>query len=118
MMPTSVSPTQRDYIIAPDEIVLVTGSAGFIGSRLVERMLELGFRRLRCFVRPSSNREKINELASRFADAAQIEVVEGNLVSKQDCARAVEGVSLVYHLAAESGKSFAGSVMNCAVTTR
>lgn len=113
-------PTGHDleHLISFTDMILVTGSAGFIGSRVVEQLLQLGFRRIRCFVRPSSNRQKLAALAERFAGRAELEILEGNLISKEDCARAAKGVALVYHLAAESGKSFASSIMNCAVTTR
>ena len=45
----------RQSIIAPDERILVTGAAGFIGSRVVQNLVDRGFRNLVCFVRPSSD---------------------------------------------------------------
>ena len=38
-----------DHIVGPDDRILVTGAAGFIGSRVVERLLDRGFRNVRCF---------------------------------------------------------------------
>jgi len=43
-----------EYIARPDDCILVTGSNGFIGARIVETLLGYGFSNLRCFVRPSS----------------------------------------------------------------
>ena len=49
-----INPTlNSDYIVTRDERILVTGSSGFIGSKVVEKLLEYGFANLRCFVRPS-----------------------------------------------------------------
>ena len=42
-------------IIGRDDPILVTGAAGFIGSRVVEQLLQRGFRNIRAFVRPSSD---------------------------------------------------------------
>jgi nucleoside-diphosphate-sugar epimerase len=41
-------------IVASEEHVLVTEASGFIGTKLVEMVLERGFRNLRCFIRRSS----------------------------------------------------------------
>ena len=49
------------WIVDPGQPVLVTGANGFIGTRVVKTLLDYGFRRVRCFVRPSSN-------ISRWAD--------------------------------------------------
>ena len=43
-----------DYIASTADLILVTGSNGFIGAKVVEILLENGYRHLRCFVRPSS----------------------------------------------------------------
>ena len=106
------------YIINKDDAVLVTGAAGFIASRVVERLLACGFRRIRCFARPSSNLSRIQALISSRQNGAQVEWIHGNLLSREDCEKAVKGVAIVYHLAAASGKSFPSVFMNCVVTTR
>ena len=37
------------FIVGPDDPVLVTGATGFIGSRLVESLLDRGCRNIRLF---------------------------------------------------------------------
>ena len=98
--------------------VLVTGANGFIGSKVVETLLRYGFEQIRCFVRPSSHLVKLNEIFKRFDGADKVELVRGDLLSPDDCARAADGIAIVYHLAAGIEKSFAGAFMNSVVTTR
>ncbi|MGB8030185.1 MAG: SDR family oxidoreductase [Terracidiphilus sp.] len=43
------------FIVTPNDRLLITGAAGFIGSCVVESLLDLGFQNLVCFVRPSSD---------------------------------------------------------------
>lgn len=107
-----------DYIISRDDRILVTGSSGFIGSHVVEALLELGFTNLRCFVRPSSQLSKLKEVLGRFSFEKNVELVTGDLLSRAHCRDAAEGVSVVYHLAAGIEKSFAGAFMNSALATR
>ena len=45
---------KESFIISPNDPILVTGAAGFIGSRVVEGLLDRGFRNLISFARPSS----------------------------------------------------------------
>ena len=75
----------RSFVIAPDERVLITGAAGFIGARVLERLLDRGFRNLVCLVRPSSNLTRLRAVIERRPTGAQVELVEGNLLSRQDC---------------------------------
>jgi nucleoside-diphosphate-sugar epimerase len=110
--------TTRPFITENTEPVLVTGSAGFIGSKVVEILLEYGFSNIRCFVRPSSRLERLHEVINRFSAQSRVHIVEGDLVSREDCAKAAHGVSVVYHLAAGFDKSFAGAFMNSALATR
>ena len=42
----------------------------------------------------------------------------GNLLSRDDCLSAAEGVSVIYHLAAGVEKTFPGCFLNSVVTTR
>jgi nucleoside-diphosphate-sugar epimerase len=79
--------------------VLVTGSSGFLGRAVVERLLARGNLDLRCFVRPSSNLSGLDEIRSRYP-YAHLEYVVGNLASRDDARRAVRGVETIYHLAA------------------
>jgi nucleoside-diphosphate-sugar epimerase len=108
---------KSDLNIKLDDRVLVTGSNGFIGSRVVETLLRYGFSNLRCFVRPSSN---VSRLEAIMADAkhAHIEVIQGNLLYREDCEKAAKDAAVIYHLAAGKDKSFAACVLNSVVTTR
>jgi len=47
-----------------------------------------------------------------------VEVLKGNLLSREDCKRAAENVPVVYHLAAGIDKSFPRAYMNSVLTTR
>ncbi|HEY7292607.1 MAG TPA: NAD(P)-dependent oxidoreductase [Vicinamibacterales bacterium] len=108
----------NDSIIQPNEQILITGSNGFIGTRLVQALIEHGFRNLRCLVRSRNNRtEGLFELVRRHPDV-RLDVVEGNLISRADAARVAAGAVVVYHLAAGMEKSFPGSFLNTVVTTR
>jgi nucleoside-diphosphate-sugar epimerase len=98
--------------------ILVTGSNGFIGVKVVEALLDRGFRNLRCFARPSSRLENLTKLLVRFGLEARELIVLGDLGSPDDCRRAAEGVEIVFHLAAGFDKSFAGAFMNSVLTTR
>lgn len=107
-----------DSIVGPDDLILVTGASGFVGTRVVESLLGRGFRNLRCFVRPSSPTDWLGALSTR-GHGAGIEVLKGNLLSREDCAAATRDVALIYHLAAGRGeKSFPDAFMNSVVTTR
>ena len=108
---------QNDFIIDYCDPLLITGSNGFIGSKVVESLLSYGFKNLRCFVRPSSNLATLNKIISSF-EKSKVEVVKGNLLFPDDCKKVTEGVSVIYHLAAGIEKSFPGSYMNSVVSTR
>jgi nucleoside-diphosphate-sugar epimerase len=107
----------ENIILAGDRI-LVTGSNGFIGSKVVEKLLEYGFTNLRCFVRPSSHLDRLQNVLGKFDAGKNVELIPGDLLSRDDCRRAAEGVSIIYHLAAGMEKSFAGAFMNSALATR
>src|SRR5438874_5459663 len=107
----------KSIALAGDRI-LVTGSNGFIGSKLIEILLEYGFANLRCFVRPSSQLGRLQKVLGNFDAVRHVELVVGDLLSREDCRKAAAGVSIVYHLAAGMEKSFAGAFMNSALATR
>jgi nucleoside-diphosphate-sugar epimerase len=107
-----------DFIVSRDERILVTGSSGFIGAKVVEKLLECGFTNVRCFVRPSSNLSRLQYWLNKVDPETKVELVKGDLLSRDDCKAAAEGVSIIYHLAAGMEKSFAGAFMNSVITTR
>jgi nucleoside-diphosphate-sugar epimerase len=107
-----------EYIISPTDGVLVTGSNGFVGVRVVETLLEYGFSNIRTFVRPFSRLDRLHEVLGRFPAGENVKVVTGDLLSHDDCRKATEGVSVILHLAAGIEKSFAGAFMNSALATR
>src|SRR5438552_5054960 len=108
----------RKFIGSPKDCILVTGSNGFIGSKVVEKLLECGFSNLRCFVRPSSKLDRLKKLLGEVHASQNVEFVIGDLLSQDDCRKATVGVSIIYHLAAGMEKSFAGAFMNSALGTR
>jgi len=73
---------------------LVTGGAGFIGSNIVERLVNEGYevRVLDNF--STGRRENIVHLLDK------IELIEGDIVDLETCKRAVQGVDFVLHQAA------------------
>ncbi len=104
-------------IVNSGDLILVTGANGFIGSRVVRTLLDYGFDKIRCFVRPTGGSSAIDAIAGEHG-SSRIQLVKGNLLSREDCRIAAAGVSVVYHLAAGTDKTFPGCVLNSVVTTR
>jgi UDP-glucose 4-epimerase len=90
-----------------DELSLVTGGAGFIGSHLVEELVRRG--------RPVRVLDDFSTgLRSNLAHLTGVEVIDGSLTDPAAVARAVQGAGVVYHLGALA--SVARSVEAPAVT--
>jgi len=96
--------------------ILVTGANGFIGSWVVRTLLARGFTKIRCLAR-AANSPKLDRIRAEFP-ASDVELVNGNLLSRDACAKAAKGAVVVYHLAAGVEKTFPGCFLNSAVTTR
>ena len=106
------------WIVGENDLILITGAAGFIGRRVVDRLLERGFKRIRCFARPSPKASQWIE-SLRETSGSALEIYQGNLLSADDCAEAAKDAAVVIHLAAGRGeKSFPDAFMNSVVTTR
>jgi nucleoside-diphosphate-sugar epimerase len=109
----------EDFIIGPDDRILVTGASGFIGSRVLQNLLDRGLRNIVCLVRPSSDLSEIEAMIERRQPDARIDVRKGNLLSRADCEAAARDVAVIYHLAAGTGeKSFPDAFLNSVVATR
>src|SRR2546429_7538480 len=62
-------------IISRNDRILVTGSNGFIGAKVVEILLEYGYRNIRCFVRPSSRLDRLEKVLSQFDAGKDVALV-------------------------------------------
>src|SRR6266849_1455468 len=68
---------------------LITGGTGFLGAHLVRQLVESGQKDLR--VMATSIPEWLTGLA--------VDTIEGSVTNAEDVARAVDGVTEIYHLA-------------------
>jgi nucleoside-diphosphate-sugar epimerase len=124
MVPASRLPLKSDatsgstFIVHADDLILITGANGFVGPRVVQSLLNLGFRNLRCFARPTSDVTKLDAFVANANDA-RVEVIRGNLLSLNECIAATKDAAIIFHLAAGRGeKSFPDAFLNSVVTTR
>ena len=74
----------------PSPLVLVTGATGYIGGRLVPRLLEAGVR-VRCLVRD------VSRLQGR-PWRGQVELVEGDVLQAGSLTAAMDGVAAAHYL--------------------
>lgn len=85
---------------------LITGGAGFIGSHVAQRLLAAGHRvrvldNFDPFYAESIKRRNVEVAAQAGPD--RFELIEGDILDGELCARAVEGVDGVIHIAALAG---------------
>ena len=83
--------TESDASAArPSKFILVSGATGYIGGRLVPRLLELGYR-VRCLVRDPAR------LQGRPWHAS-VEIVAGDVLQPESLAAAMDDVAAAYYL--------------------
>ncbi|KAF0821731.1 SDR family oxidoreductase [Cytobacillus firmus] len=75
---------------------LVTGSAGFIGSNLVEAILKLGYKVRGLDNLSTGKKENVEE----FLDNPNYEFIEGDICDLETCMKACEGIDYVLNQAA------------------
>lgn len=80
--------------ITENDLLLVTGATGLVGSHVVERAREKGLR-TRVLVRPSSD--------TRLLDQWGVEKVAGDMADPDSLKKAVDGVTVIIHCAAKVG---------------
>jgi len=73
-----------------DRLILVTGATGYIGGRLVPRLLELGYH-IRCLVRDPAPLQ-------RYAWRSAVEIFAGDVLQPDTLVLAMQGVSAAYYL--------------------
>jgi nucleoside-diphosphate-sugar epimerase len=101
----------------PDDKILVTGAGGFIGKKVVEKLIDAGYQKIRCFIRQGKDITTFYNMA-QGNNKTELEVFQGNLLNKDDCLAAVEDVNIVIHLAMKSDKSFSNTYLNTVVATK
>jgi nucleoside-diphosphate-sugar epimerase len=72
------------------EIAVVTGANGFVGSHLVDNLLTKGLK-VRCIVRKSSN--------LKWLDKKNVEVFDSGLFDKEGLRKAFKDANYIYHVA-------------------
>lgn len=85
------SPASKRTSIAkkPTPKTLITGGTGFLGAHLVHQLIAAGEKNLRVMA---------NTIPAWLAGTG-VETIAGSVTNAEDVARAVEGVSAIYHLA-------------------
>jgi uncharacterized protein YbjT (DUF2867 family)/uncharacterized protein YndB with AHSA1/START domain len=73
-----------------EEHILVTGATGYIGGRLVPRLLDEGYH-VRCFVRDP---ERLRD----FSWVDQVEIFEGDALDSLSLVKALQGITTAYYL--------------------
>jgi len=100
--------------MAKPDLILVTGATGYVGGRLVPKLLEAGYR-VRCMAR-NPERLKCRSLQTSSQKGVQVEVVKGDALDKESLVSALQGVSVAYYLihGFQGGKSDAQRDMTAA----
>ena len=86
----------RDLEFSDGSVFLITGAAGFIGSNLVEAVLDLGYEVRGIDNFSNGRKENIEE----FINNENFNFIEGDIREYETCLKAAEGVDYILHQAA------------------
>ncbi|KAK9761308.1 hypothetical protein K7432_013887 [Basidiobolus ranarum] len=81
----------------PSKLVCVTGGTGYLASKLIETLLEKGYR-VRTTVRSLNNHSKIASLQA-LTSKGDLSLFEADLLSKGSFKEAIDGCECVFHTA-------------------
>lgn len=97
-----MSDSVNDRIEKNTGIWLITGTAGFIGSNLLEHLLKLNQRVIGLDNFATGHQSNLDEVQSLVSPEqwSRFTFIEGDICNPEDCARACEGVDYVLHQAA------------------
>jgi len=97
--------------------ILVTGAGGFLGKRLIKRLLAHGETDVRCMLRDTSKAAALEAIAVKYP-AAQVQMFAANLKNPREIAAALDGVGIVIHAAAAMKGSPAEMFLDSVVASR
>lgn len=88
--------------------ILITGGAGFIGSHVSRKLMEMGHEirvldNFDPFYAPEIKRRNVDVLREAASTPRAFELVEGDIRDSATCARVVDGVDGIVHIAALAG---------------
>src|SRR5690554_6306247 len=97
-----MSDSVKDRIEKNTSTWLITGTAGFIGSNLLEHLLKLNQRVIGLDNFATGHQSNLDEVQSLVSPEqwSRFTFIEGDIRNPEDCARACEGVDYVLHQAA------------------
>lgn len=88
--------SDKEYSFEKSSSFLVTGGAGFIGSNLVEKILDLGYK-VRILDNFSTGGKRNTK---EFLDNSNFELIEGDIRDLIICQQACDGIDYIFHQAA------------------
>ena len=96
---------------------LVTGASGFLGTALVKALSARAVKPLRCMVRDDAGIERLRRMNTESGHA-ELSFVKGDLTRPADAKNAMDGVDVVFHLAAGTKGSPAELFQNTVVGSK
>lgn len=92
-------------------MILVTGGTGFVGKRLVRKLVEIGNKHIRCLVRPGTPRDIFHSILPDLS-VSDVEIFPASFNDNPALKHALKGVNIVYHAAVSKTGSTASMVAN------